>query len=157
MEKLQRLVFVAARSSSCGTSVQPGSTRRRMNQSLATELPCQARFQALAESRRHIKRTAIADQADNIASPIQNGNAVFAHNKMFFHSLTELGLYGLIDVVRQFTPYLNATDLYGGQLTRVSLSSSSRLRGSMPRRVRAPVHRVSSILPEATGSSPKAG
>jgi hypothetical protein len=27
----------------------------------------------------------------------------------------------------------------------------------MPRRVRAPVHRVSSILPEAIGSSPKPG
>jgi len=81
--------------------LHPGSTRRRINQSLASELPRQARLQALAESRRHIKHTAIADQANNIASPIQNGNAVFAHTKMFFHSLAERGLYGLIDVVRQ--------------------------------------------------------
>ena len=157
MEKIKRLVFVAARSSSCGTSVQPGSTRRRMNQSLATELPCQARFQALAESRRHIKRTAIADQADNIASPIQNGNAVFARLEMFVHSLAERRFGLVVNIVRQFPPNLNATDLYGGHPTRVSLSSNSRLRCSMPRRVRAPVHRVSSILPEATGSSPKAG
>ena len=112
--------------------MQPGSTRRRMNQSLATELPCQARFQALAESRRHIKRTAIADQADNIASPVQNGSAVFARLEMFVHSLAERRLRVVVDIVRQFPPNLNATDLYGGHVTRVSLSSNSRLRCSMP-------------------------
>src|ERR1700722_19423589 len=140
-----------------GPRLHPGSTRGRINQSLAAELPCQARLQAHAESRRHFKHTAVADQANNIASPIQNGNAVFAHNKMFFHSLTELGLYGLIDVVRQFPPNLNATDVYGDHVTRVSLLSSSRLRCSMRRRVRALVHRVPSILPEAVVSLPRPG
>src|SRR5579859_2089728 len=135
----------------------PSSTRRRINQSLASELPCQARLQAFAESRRHIKHAAVADQANNIASPIQNGNAVFAHTKMLFHPLADRGLYGLIDVVRQFPPNLNAADVYGDHVTRVSLLSSSRLRCSMRRRVRAPVHRVPSILPEAVVSLPRPG
>jgi hypothetical protein len=92
-------------------------TARRAHQSLAAELPCQACFQALAESRRHIKHTAIAGQADNIASPIQDGNAVFARFEMFVHSLAERRLGVVVDVVRQFPPYLNATDLYGGHVT----------------------------------------
>jgi hypothetical protein len=93
--------------------------RRRINQSLAAELPCHARLQALAKSSRHIKHTAVAEQANNIASSIQNGSAVFARIKMFFHSPAERGLYGLIDVVRQLPPNLNATDVYGGHVTRV--------------------------------------
>jgi len=44
---------------------------------------------------------------------------VFARIKMFFHSLAERGLYGLIDVVRQFPPNLDATDVYGDPVTRV--------------------------------------
>jgi hypothetical protein len=40
-----------------------------MNQSLAAELPCQACFQALAESRRHINHTAIADHAGGASQP----------------------------------------------------------------------------------------
>ena len=132
-----------------GPRLHFGSTRRRINQSLASEFPCQARLQALAKSSRYIKHTAVADQANNVASPIQNGSAVLARVKMRFHSLAERGLYGLIDVVRQFPPNLNATDLYGVHVTRVLPVSSSRLRCSMRRRVRAPVHRVPSILPEA--------
>jgi hypothetical protein len=157
MEKIQRLVFVAARSSSCGSSASSRFDASTHKQILAAELPCQSRLQALAESYGHIKRTAVADQADNIASPVQNGNAVFARLEMLVHSLAERRLDVVVDIVRQFPPNLNATDLYGGHVTRVSLSSNSRLRCSMPRRVRAPVHRVSSILPEAIGSSPKPG
>src|SRR5271156_787403 len=157
MEKLQRLVFVAARSSSCRSSASTRFDASTHKQILAAELPYQARLQALAKSCGHIKRTAIADQADNIASPIQNGNAVFARLEMFVHSLAKCRLDVVVDIVRQFPPNLNATDLYGGHVTRVSLSSNSRLRCSMPRRARAPAHRVSSILPEAIGSSPKPG
>jgi hypothetical protein len=67
MEKLQRWVFVAASSSSCGSSASTRFDASTHKQILAAELPCQARLQALAESCGHIKRTAIADQADNIA------------------------------------------------------------------------------------------
>ena len=157
MEKLQRLAFVAARSSSCGSSASTRFDASTHKQILAAELPCQARLQALAKSCAHIKHAAIADQADNIASPIQNGNAVFARLEMFVHSLAECRLDVVVGIVRQFPPNLNATDVYGGHVTRVSLSPNSPLRCSMPRRVRAPVHRVSSILPETIGSSPKPG
>jgi hypothetical protein len=41
--------------------------------------------------------SAIADQADNIASPIQNGNAVFACLEMFVHSPAERRLGVVVD------------------------------------------------------------
>jgi hypothetical protein len=75
----------------------------------------QVHLYALSDPREtHEVRRSYSD-----ASPIQNGSAVFARIEMFLYSLAERGLYGLIDVVRQFPPNLNAADVYGGLVTRV--------------------------------------
>jgi hypothetical protein len=70
-----------------------------------TEMVGQVHLYALSDPRetREVRKSySLADQANNIASPIQNGSAVFARIKMFFNSLAERGLHGLIDVVRQW-------------------------------------------------------
>lgn len=80
-----------------GFNPMDASTHKQI---LAAELPCQARLQTLVKSCGQIKRTAIADQADNIASPIQNDNPVLARNVR--HWLAERRLCVVVDIDRQF-------------------------------------------------------
>jgi hypothetical protein len=71
----------------------------------------QIRTACFAEGRRHFKSSAVANQTHDIACAVMDGGAMFAGFEMRFDPGAQLGLDTVIQIVRDFTPDLNATDL----------------------------------------------
>jgi len=67
--------------------------------------------QPLAEPVGYLKYLSVSDQFDDVSGTVEYGSAVRARLEMSFHSLTQLHGDLVIKVIRDFPPYLYATNL----------------------------------------------
>lgn len=68
------------------------------------------RKEALADLRRKIEDAIIGDDLHDILRSVDHRLAVAARFKVRFHSRTQIGIYGVVDVVGNLFPNLDATD-----------------------------------------------
>lgn len=68
-------------------------------------------LQAFAKSLWQIKGLAVCDQANHVASAVDDGRAMGAVPEVGRHALPQNGIEIALDVIRDLSPDMNATDL----------------------------------------------
>lgn len=71
---------------------------------------CDLLLQALTESAGQIKRSAVGQQADSVRRPLQDRGAMLAILQVQLDAGPELGVYIVIDIVRNLAPNFETTD-----------------------------------------------